>query len=259
MDTVRTHLVGNGVIIVKTAHAPDDTWIIVVGRTSAINTGFVSAVEAEGWRWEEAPDILALFARPLPPRTVVVVPIPAFTTTSYTMIRQLTTALGLPVVVFSAVYHPEIVNATLQAGADDFLPIPVTIEEMVARLVAVIRVRFIVQDELHRSDYRMDEAAHLVTIAGGPPIRLSVSEYRLFRMLFAARNRPVARERLATIPLPHTDLDGQNALDATVSRLRRKLGADRIITIRSIGYQLVDHRQLPPNVSYMHEAVGSRQ
>jgi two-component system, OmpR family, response regulator len=134
----------------------------------------------------------------------------------------------------------------------------VTVEEMVARLGAVIRVRFGAQDELHRSDYRLDEAAHLVTISGGPPIRLSVSEYRLFRMLFAARNRPVARERLATIPLPHTELDGQNALDATVSRLRRKVGTDRIITIRAIGYQLVDNRQLPPNVSYMHEALGAR-
>src|SRR6476469_4159754 len=110
---VITYRVENGVTSVKTAYAPDDTWIMVVGRTSAINTGFVSAVEAEGWRWEEAPDVLALFAQPLPLRTVVVVPIPAFTTTSYAMIRQLTTALGLPVVVFSAEYHPEIVNATL--------------------------------------------------------------------------------------------------------------------------------------------------
>lgn len=248
----------NGVVIVTTAHAPDGTWIIVVGRTSAINTGFTSAVEAEGWQWDEAPDVLALFARPLPRRTVVVVPIPAFTSTSYAMIRQLTTARGLPVVVFSAEYRSEIVHATLQAGADDFLPLPVTIEEMIARLAAVIRVRLTAQDDLFRSDYRMDEAAHLVTVAGGPAIRLSVSEFRLFRMLFTARNRPVARERLAAIPLLHTDHDGQNALDTTVSRLRRKLGADRIVTIRAIGYQLVDHRRLPPNVSDMREAVGGR-
>ena len=93
--------------------------------------------------------------------------------------------------------------------------------------------------------------------AAAPPVRLSVGEYRLFRMLFAARNRPVARERLAAIPLPHTDLDGQNALDATVSRLRRKIGADRIITIRGIGYQLVDSQQLPPNLSYLHDTLGA--
>jgi DNA-binding response OmpR family regulator len=76
-------------------------------------------------------------------------------------------------------------------------------------------------------------------------------------MLFAARNRPVARERLAAIPLPHIDLDGQNALDATVSRLRRKIGADRIITIRGTGYQLVDSQQLPPNLSYLHDTLGA--
>jgi DNA-binding response OmpR family regulator len=85
-----------------------------------------------------------------------------------------------------------------------------------------------------------------------------VSEFRLFRMLFAARNRPVPRERLATIPLPHTDLDGQNALDATLGRLRRKLGVDRIVTIRGTGYQLVDHRQLPANISFMPGALPVR-
>jgi DNA-binding response OmpR family regulator len=240
------------------AHGAEETTVTVIGRASAITTGFVSAVEAERWRWEEIPDLVTLFARPLAARAVIVVPIPAFTATAYAMIRQLTTSLAFPVVAFSAECQPEIIHRTLQAGADDFLSIPVTVEEMVARLGAVIRVRFGAQDELHRSDYRLDEAAHLVTISGGPPIRLSVSEYRLFRMLFAARNRPVARERLATIPLPHTELDGQNALDATVSRLRRKVGTDRIITIRAIGYQLVDNRQLPPNVSYMHEALGAR-
>ncbi|MCA1670278.1 MAG: winged helix-turn-helix domain-containing protein, partial [Thermomicrobia bacterium] len=132
------------------------------------------------------------------------------------------------------------------------------IEEMVARLAAVIRVRFGVQDEAHRSDYRLDEAAHLVSVVGAAPIRLSVSEYLLFRMLFAARNRPVARERLATIPLLHADLNGQNALDAIVSRLRRKVGAERIVTIRGIGYQLVDNCQAAPNISYLHESLSVR-
>ena len=135
--------------IVQTAHAADETSvsIIVVGRAGAITTGFASAVEAEGWQWEERPDLLTLFARPLPPRAVLAVPISAFTPDSHAMIRQLTTGLALPVVVFSAECGPEAVNAALQAGADDFLPLPVTIEEMIARLAAVIRVRFGVWDE----------------------------------------------------------------------------------------------------------------
>jgi len=240
---------------VSMAYAPKETWVMVLGKASAINTGFPSAITAEGWQWDEAPDIEALFALSLPPRMVIVVPIPAgcFTATAYATIRQLTSALALPVVVFSPECAPAAIEATLQAGADDFLPLPVMIEEMVARLAAVIRVRFGAQDAAYRSDYRLDEAAHLVSIVGAAPVRLSISEYRLFRMLFAARNRPVARERLATIPMLHADLDGQNALDAIVSRLRRKVGAERIVTIRGIGYQLVDNRQPPPNISYLHE------
>lgn len=239
------------------AYAPEETWIMVLGEASAITTGFPSAVVAEGWRWNEAPDMEALFASPLPPRMVIAVPIPAdcFATTAYATIRQLTSALALPVVVFSAECAPAAIAMALQAGADDFLSLPVIIEEMVARLAAVIRVRFGAPDETYHSDYRLDEAAHFVSIVGVAPIRLSVSEYRLFRMLFAARNRPVARERLATIPLLHVGLGGQNALDTIVRRLRRKVGAERIVTIRGVGYQLVDNRQTPRNVSYLRESL----
>lgn len=242
----------------RMAYAPEETWVMVLGAASAINTGFPSAIEAEGWHWDEAPDTQALFALSLPPRMVIAVPIPAFTTAAYGTIRQLTSVLALPIVVFSPESAPVAIQTALQAGADDFLSLPIMIEEMVARLSAVIRVRFGVQDDLYRSDYWLDEGAHLVSIVGGAPIRLSVSEYRLFRMLFAVRNRPVARERLAMIPMPHADLDGQNALDATVSRLRRKVGMNRIITIRGIGYQLVDNRQMPPNVSSMQHALDAR-
>ena len=65
-----------------------------------------------------------------------------------------------------------------------------------ARLAAVIRVRFGSREEMHRSDYHLDEMARTVAVAGGPAMRLTAGEYRLFPMLFAARNRPVARERL---------------------------------------------------------------
>lgn len=245
--------------IVQKAHAVEETTIVVIGRASAITTGFASAVEAAGWRWEEMPDTPTLFARPLPPRAVVALPVPVFIPAASAMIRLLTAALALPVVVFSAECRPEIINSALQAGADDFVPIPVTVEEMIARLAAVIRVRFGAHGEQSRSDYRLDEAAHVVTITDGGEVRLSVSEYRLLRMLLAARNRPVARERLAAVPLPQAEGAEQNALDAAMSRLRRKLGADRIVTIRGIGYQLVDHRQPPDNLSFLHDARAARK
>lgn len=234
--------------MVQTAYAPDDTWIVVIGRTGGINTGFVSAVEAEGWRWREVPDAAALLEAPIHPRTVIALRVLAFTVAAYTTVRHLACTLGLPVVVFSHDQHISVIRATLQAGADDFIPIPVTIEEMIARLGAVIRVRFGAHDALLFSDYRLDESSQTVSIVDGPTVRLSLSEYRLFRALFAARNRPVPRERLLALPLAHAESDGQNALDATVSRLRRKLGAERVITIRGTGYQLMDTRHPTPAI-----------
>lgn len=248
----------DGVSIVQTVNATEETTIVVIGRAGAITNGFASAVEAEGWRWEEAPDILALFARALPARAVIAVPIPALTATTCATIRQVTNSLALPVVVFSSECQPRIVNAALQAGADEFLALPVTVEEMVARLAAVIRVHFGVPGDRQRSDYRLDVAARKVATGSGPAIHLSVWEYRLLRALLAARNRPVARERLAAIPLPQAAGDGQNALDAAVSRLRRKLGTERIVTIRGIGYQLVDERRPPDNLSYLNDARAAR-
>lgn len=237
--------------IVRAARVPEETRVTVIGRASEITTGFTSAIEAERWHWDEVAHVDALCALPPSTRSLIALPVSAFDITTYTTIGRVTSALALPLVVFSRAHHPAVVRTILQAGADDFLPLPVTVEEMIARLTAVIRVRYGAQDEVYRSDYFLDDAAQTVAIVGADTIRLSVSEYRLFRMLFAARNRPVARERLTAVPLPHAEADGQNALDATVSRLRRKLGAERIVTIRSIGYQLVDNRQLPDNVSYM--------
>ncbi len=237
----------------QTGQTAGHTTIVVVGRAADITSGFASAIEAEGWRWEEAPDMLAPPAPPLPQRTLIALPVPAFTPMTCGTIRHLAVTLALPVVVFGGECRPEIVDAVLQAGADDFVPLPVTVEEMVARLAAVIRVRLGVQGAPHRSDFRLNEAARTVSVARNAPVPLTVSEYRLLRLLLATPNRPVARERLGAIPMPHDEAAGENALDAAMRRLRHKIGADRIATVRGIGYQLVDRREPPANLTYLHE------
>ncbi len=52
---------------------------------------------------------------------------------------------------------------------------------------------------------------------------------------------------------------GEDVLDATVSRLRRKLGAGRIVTIRGVGYRLVDDRRPPDNLPFLHDARIARE
>lgn len=232
------------------AMTPDETWVMVIGRANGINTGFTSAIEAAGWRWREVAALPDLLGVPLPPRTVIALRVVTFTVAAYTAVRHLAGTVGVPVVVFSHERHPSIVRATLQAGADDYIAVPVTVEEMIARLGAVVRVRFGVQASHRASDYRLDDSSQSVTIADGPPVRLSLSEYRLFRALLTARNRPVPRERLLALPLTPVESDGQNALDATVCRLRRKLGAGRVVTVRGMGYQLIDIRYTVADDAY---------
>ena len=190
---------------------------------------------------------------------MIALPLPAFTPASCAIIRQLTSSLGLPLVAFSAECRAEAIDAALRAGADDFLPLPMTTEEMVARLAAVIRVRFGSREEMQRSDYHSGRGgahggsgrgAAGATDGGGVPALPDA---------LRGAEPPRGAGAAGAVPLPHTDLDGQNALDATVSRLRRKVGADRIVTVRGIGYQLADSRQPPANLSYLHDAPAARE
>ncbi len=233
----------------KADHATGDIEIVVVGRAATVTTGFDSAIAAEGWRWAEVPDVLSLFARSRSANTVIALPIIPFVPSAYAAIYQLTVSPSLPVIVFGIEQRSDVVHAVLQAGADDYVPLPVTIEEMIARFSAVIRVHFGARDSLDRSDYRLDDGKHAVAVCGGPVIRLSVGEYQLFRMLLVARNRLVARERLALIPLPYLPGDGPDVLGATMNRLQQKLEDGRLVTIREIGYRLVDYGQAPKDLS----------
>lgn len=77
-------------------------------------------------------------------------------------------------------------------------------------------------------------------------IHLARAEYRVLQTLLAAPNRPVSREQLNAHLPPFTRSRGAGTLDVTIGRLRRKVGAGRLRTIRGIGYQLIDER--PPAI-----------
>lgn len=222
-------------------HTSQETWVTVIGKMSEINTGFAAAVEAAGWRCQEASDIETLLAQPARTRTVIVVPIPTATMTLYRAIRQITRALDLPVVIFCRTCTAHIVRMTLRAGAEEVIPIPVTIEEAIARLRAVIRVRFDGQRSgIGCTNYAIDEAARTVKIADGPAIHLSATEYRLLRILLATPNHTVTRERLSLLLATPVQGVSDRALNALVCGLRQKLGARRLLTVRGVGYQLID-------------------
>lgn len=228
-----------------------ETRIAVIGEMGQIRSALPSAMKDEGWQIHAFPTLDAFLTAPRYPRTLVIVVIETFTIASLELIRNLAASLGLPVIAFGLEHHPMMVRAALEAGAEDVISIPSPVEEIVARLRAITRVRFPQGDrQSERQTYRLDEIARSVSIEGGPPIHLALAEFRMLKTLLAAPNQTVPREQLNAHLAPFTRSRGTGALDVTIGRLRRKLGEGRLRTIRGVGYQLVDERR--------HAAQGAR-
>jgi two-component system OmpR family response regulator len=130
----------------------------------------------------------------------------------------------------------------LTLGGDDYLVKPFSLEELVARITAVLRRSGLdpAVEELRCEDLVMDDDAHLVT-KGGREVALSPTEYNLLRYLLVNKGRVVSKAQI----LDHVwdyDFGGDGGVVETyIGYLRRKLDTDapRLIqTIRGVGYTL---------------------
>jgi len=128
----------------------------------------------------------------------------------------------------------------IDAGADDYLPKPFFMAELVARARALVRRSAgHAAPELALGDIVVDPRRMSVT-RGGASLSLSPLEYRLLSYLAHHRGRVVAAHELMEHLHGGDDARDQNALEALVARLRRKIGAGVIETRRGFGYCIPD-------------------
>ena len=147
-------------------------------------------------------------------------------------------AIAFPVLVLTArgSWHEKVQG--IDGGADDYVAKPFRMEEVLARLRGLIRRSSgQVRPQLRAGEIVLDPRAAKVT-RDGAPVRLTSHEFRVLSYLMHQRGRVVSQSELTEhIYAESADRDS-NTVEVFIARLRRKLGAAAIETVRGLGYRV---------------------
>ncbi|MFN7926111.1 MAG: response regulator transcription factor [Bryobacteraceae bacterium] len=145
-----------------------------------------------------------------------------------------------PVLVLTArgSWHEKVLG--IDGGADDYVSKPFRIEEVLARIRALIRrASGAAHSELRCGALALDTRTARASVSG-VPVKLTAHEFRVLSYLMHHPGRVISRAEL-TEHIYAQDLDrDSNTVEVFVARLRRKLGAAYIETVRGLGYRLQD-------------------
>jgi len=143
----------------------------------------------------------------------------------------------VPVIILTArdAWHEKVEG--FSTGADDYLAKPFHIEELIARLNAIIRRRSGEATSTHNvGGLVLDEDHQTVTDAEGQSFELTGTEFRLLRYFMLNPGKILSKTRLTEHVYDYDSEKDSNVIEVYVKRLRQKLGQDKIQTRRGQGY-----------------------
>jgi DNA-binding response OmpR family regulator len=157
----------------------------------------------------------------------------------FTVLRRMRAAGNrVPVVILTARDSPADTVAGLEGGADDYMAKPFRFEELLAR------VRLRLRDDrgsevtlLSHGDLSLDLRTRRARV-GDRTVDLSAREFTLTEMFLRSPGQVLSREQILSHVWGYDFEPGSNVVDVYVRYLRNKLGADRIQTVRGMGYRL---------------------
>ena len=128
----------------------------------------------------------------------------------------------------------------IDAGADDYVAKPFHMEEVLARIRALVRrAAGLASNEIVSGSVRLDSRSGRVTV-DGQSVKLTSHELRLLSYLMHHKGKVISRTEL-TEHLYDQDFDrDSNTIEVFVGRLRKKLPDDCIQTVRGLGYQIAE-------------------
>ena len=224
--------------------ADDEKDIVDLIAYNLEREGFTVLKAYDGRRaWEmvnaEKPDLLLLDLM-----------MPALTGTEVCrMIRRQPATVQLPVIMLTAKADPLDKVLGLEVGADDYITKPFHIQELIARVRAVLRrAERLPEGEapvsLSFAGLHLDSAACRVT-REGRPVELSSREFKLLRFFMAHPGRVFSRDQLLDRVWGDESFVEPRTVDVHISRLRTAIEPDKenpryILTVRGIGYRFAD-------------------
>ena len=210
----------------------DDPTIRAMTQLSLQRDGFAVDTAADGAAG------LAQFRSQLPDLVLLDVMLPGMDGVS--VCRTIRQDSVVPIVMLTARTDPIDVVLGLEAGADDYVTKPFEPSILAARLRAVLRrvARHDASPVLRIRELVIDRDGMEVQVAG-EPVSLTPTEYRLLIELAEHSGVVCSRERLLEDVWGYIWAGDTRLVDMHVRRLRAKIGADMIETVRGAGYKLV--------------------
>jgi two-component system response regulator MprA len=221
--------------------------VLVVEDDRRIAAFLDRALVRAGYRVDLAADgAAALEAAAEAPPDVVVLDVMLPGLDGLEVARRLRAGGGVPILMLTARDGVGDRVLGLDAGADDYLAKPFALEELLARLRALLRGRALALADTRRgvltyADVRLDQDTRVVT-RGGRHVELRNKAVELLAYLLRNPGRIVSRRELLEEVWGYDFLGDSNVIEVTVAHLRQQLeagGAPRLIhTVRSAGYIL---------------------
>ena len=144
----------------------------------------------------------------------------------------------LPVLILTARDAKSDKLAGFKAGADDYVIKPVDMEELAARLHALIRrTQGPMCNCLVAGEIELDPQAHRVRLSG-VPVNLTGREFALLEKLMSNLGRVLSKSQLEAALYGWGEGAESNTVEVHIHHLRRKLGSSGIVTLRGIGYMM---------------------
>jgi len=154
--------------------------------------------------------------------------------------RRLRAESAIPIMMLTARIAEVDRVVGLDAGADDYVVKPFSMPELLSRVRALLRRRELDRAEptaLRVGSLTVDIARHAATV-DGKAVGLTPSEFKLLTLFARQPGRVFTRRQLMEHLWESSYVGDQRAGDAHVVNLRRKIGRERIVTVRGVGYKL---------------------